>query len=252
MRGGRDPTKILLPVGMAAVSQRAKSLKESTSGVRCSAMRIFNPKFKGSVVGPAFRPGVPAFDSTHARTDDLPPSEKGTREVTAVLQEDLDALLKSAFAKKGYDINAVLRPPGHFDDDRYYLPTLGELGAVVGASPTQKLGSEEDIFDCEDFAYVFRGFAAQHHFLDETKKDTLAFAVGMIWGQGIKGLNPLPHAVNFSLCADESVWLIDTSRAATLEPSPIGAGSTLSWSLQQQVLTPLAPDSIEQIHYIVI
>lgn len=247
------------------MSRRATFLKESTSGVRCSAMSSSAAPLLGSVVGPAFASG-------HHGLYGLPLTPGQMTAVTPFLADELDQLLRDEFARAGYDVSGVLRPVPRFDDARYYLPTLDELRAVVAARPTKGLGSDEDIFDCEDFAYIFRGFAAQHHFLDRNATDTLAFAVGLVWGRGFQGLNPLGHAVNFAVCSDRRVWFIDTSRfantqraskkigraaagaspVATKTSQPARATSSRVQPAQEQELTPLTAGCVNEIHYLVI
>jgi len=133
-----------------------------------------------------------------------------TRRVPAVSAIELRGLLAAALGEAGFPADDILRPAERFDDGRYFLPTALEVEAWMQSNPTRGLVVEPDLFDCDDFAYVFRGHCAQRHLLDPARTDTLPPAVGMLWGSGLVGLDPLPHVVNLVVLADRTVRLIDT------------------------------------------
>jgi len=173
----------------------------------------------GSLAGPAFaRAGW-------AKLFDLFPSPAAP--VTAVPMpaqgpSGLHTLLSAAFNAAGFPPGALLRPANLFDDSRYYLPTATELATLIARRPTRCLGSEVDLFDCEDFAYTFRGYCAEHHFRSRRRTDTLPFAIGMLWGWGFASLPPLLHAINFAVLNDHSVCLVDTCPGGLgLKPVPL-------------------------------
>lgn len=155
--------------------------------------------------------------------------------IQAVSAAELRTVLATALRDAGFAAEEILRPAERFDDGRYFLPTAREVRMWMRSCPTCGLASEPDLFDCDDFAYVFRGHCAQQHFLDPTRRDTLPPAVGVLWGRGLAGVDPLPHVVNLVVLADRSVRLIDTT--------PGGLGDKL---------VRLQRGSAREIHYVVI
>lgn len=142
------------------------------------------------------------------RASARPPRAAGPVAVSAA---ELHAILAAALRSAGFAPTRRLRPAARFDDARYFLPTADEVKRWRASRPTAGLAAEPGLFDCDDFAHVFRGHCAQSHLLDPTRTHTLPPAVGVLWGSGLGDAGPLAHVVNLVVQSDRTVWLVDTT-----------------------------------------
>ncbi|MBI3884763.1 MAG: hypothetical protein HY302_03415 [Opitutae bacterium] len=184
-----------------------------SAALQCSMNSVCGGKERGELIGPAFARSWMAFWGFSAVLVETAP----------MMAEQMHGLLTNALRQAGFS-PGILRPFGNFDDARYYLPTRENLDQLLATKgPTAGYGSVVDLFDCDDFAYNFRGFAAAHRFRSRDRGDnTTPFAIGLLWGAGFTGLGPDSHLLNVAVLSDHSVWLVDTwpegIRLAELKP----------------------------------
>lgn len=181
----------------------------------------------GRLIGPAFKPRW-SFSSLFGLT------KPAFVEVEPVTAAELLAILAKAFQQEGFS-SCAMRPGRDFDDERYYLPTPDDIRRLMQArSPTTGYGSVVDLFDCDDFAYNFRGFSAAHRFSSRDRQDaTTPLAIGLLWGQGFDWIGQDKHVLNLTVLQDKTVWLIDSS-------------------LKKPVFKPLGRGVASELHYLVI
>jgi hypothetical protein len=92
-----------------------------------------------------------------------------------------------------------------FSDNEFYLPTRAEIEMLLAERPIRKARVRDESFDCDDFAFVFKGMVAlEGRDLDHV---TSSMCVGIAWGY-FRWIPDTFHAVNWALVDDsEFVWI---------------------------------------------
>ena len=83
-----------------------------------------------------------------------------------------------------------------FSDNRFYLPSRTEIEDLLRARSLRSAAAQDESFDCDDYAFVFKGLAALKG--RRMSHVTSSMCVGIAWGY----FNWVPdvfHAVNWAL-----------------------------------------------------
>lgn len=78
-------------------------------------------------------------------------------------------------------------------DEEFYVPTLEEVKAVLGADKLDKRVYKPLVGDCDKFAYLLKTV----FILEAWDKKERAYSMGIVWG-----LLPTPHAINWVYTKD--------------------------------------------------
>lgn len=95
-----------------------------------------------------------------------------------------------------------------FADREYYLPTYDELAGLVAGHPVEPADFFGERFDCDDYAFVFKGSLCLHARDVAVAAGLPApLAVGIAWAHfdWVNGL----HAVNVAIDDDRDVYWIE-------------------------------------------
>lgn len=68
-----------------------------------------------------------------------------------------------------------------YGDLKYYLPTEDEIAEFLRALTYPNF--QDEVFDCEDFAFVCKGHVAHFQSVPSNVPDAVALCVGIAWGR---------------------------------------------------------------------
>ena len=88
----------------------------------------------------------------------------------------------------------------YIGDEEYVCPSLDEVKKILEDSQVDQRRYWSNGSDCEDFGFRLKADFVRKYLTEESR---LAYAFGMVWG------NKPAHAMNFVLCNDSKIYLIE-------------------------------------------
>ena len=83
----------------------------------------------------------------------------------------------------------------YLGDDKYYCPPLNEALALIHSSHGEFLKWTDEVFDCDDFAFVLKAHFCNNAFHNGRRKWPYCF--GIVWKN-----KPIQHAMNWIVYRD--------------------------------------------------
>lgn len=92
-----------------------------------------------------------------------------------------------------------------FSDEQFYAPTEAEVRTFLEAEPIPAELYQDEVFDCDDYAFVLKGLVSLH--ARSLERITSSMSIGIAWGR-FDWVDDEFHATNWVLLEDgEFRWL---------------------------------------------
>jgi hypothetical protein len=111
-----------------------------------------------------------------------------------------------------------------FADQQYYLPSQGEIGALLRDIPRQPLGFFGEVFDCDDYAFVMKG--AVSIYARDTLRVQAGPCIGIAWGRFAWKPEPF-HACNWAIDDQHNFSWLEPQDRTVHKPTECFGGLTL-------------------------
>ena len=142
---------------------------------------------------------------------------KGSYITERQVKRKLGKLLRSYWSKSR-------RTYAGFADRQFYLPTAGEVRAFLDAHPIPAELHSDEVFDCDDYAFVLKGLVCLH--ARSMKGVTSSMCLGIAW-EFFDWAEEGFHAANWVLQDDGEFLWIEPQGATLHELEECQGGLTL-------------------------
>lgn len=142
------------------------------------------------------------------RSSKLPPTPS---DGTSLTSDEMREIIKEKLRMKSSRIN--------LGDRNYFAYNIDELKGFLAADFGDSIKYQHDSFDCDDFTYMMMG-REKEWYGQRTSKQGSTF--GIVWGDiryKEEDKNENPHAVNFFIDKDLTLWLVEPQSDKIWKPT---------------------------------